>query len=260
MKGEKRKLEGHLYHGYDRTVQTRGMRQHRRPHFTFGSMDVTEPSAKRARTAEKTKNDHEAQMIPGVDGKLMFGFPRSIITKLRYIATNVATASAGTLYQYTFGANSIFDPDVTGVGHQPLYRDQYAALYENYVVLGSKITITWNNSNTATPYMCTINADNDSTTQSHNEFRAEQSNSVHSMLSTDGGKSTLFMTYSPERDIGTNGTDVGITPMGSNPTNPWYFIMGVQGLDSVSSVTGVQWIAEIEYTVKFTELLTAAAS
>lgn len=30
---------------------------------------------------------------------------------------------------------SIFDPDTTGVGHQPLGHDQYAAIYEQYVVL-----------------------------------------------------------------------------------------------------------------------------
>ena len=36
--------------------------------------------------------------------------------------------------------NSLFDPDQTGTGHQPYYFDQFAALYNRYTVLGSKLT------------------------------------------------------------------------------------------------------------------------
>lgn len=37
--------------------------------------------------------------------------------------------------------NSIFDPDLTGVGHQPLGTDQYALLYSKYQVHGCKLDI-----------------------------------------------------------------------------------------------------------------------
>lgn len=46
----------------------------------------------------------------------------------------------GTPATRQFRANSIFDPDFTGVGHQPLGHDQMAALYNRYIVIGSKIT------------------------------------------------------------------------------------------------------------------------
>lgn len=39
------------------------------------------------------------------------------------------------LTYHLFRANGIFDPDVTGTGHQPLYRDQVADLYTNYTVI-----------------------------------------------------------------------------------------------------------------------------
>ena len=38
---------------------------------------------------------HEAQMIPGVDGYRVFGFPNSIITKLRYCDQFRVTSTAG---------------------------------------------------------------------------------------------------------------------------------------------------------------------
>lgn len=42
--------------------------------------------------------------------------------------------AAGT-YARTWSMNSIFDPDVTNVGHQPMMRDLYASQYDYYAVL-----------------------------------------------------------------------------------------------------------------------------
>jgi len=41
---------------------------------------------------------------------------------------------------YLFRCNSIFDPDQSGIGHQPMGHDQYAQFYNNYTVIGAKIT------------------------------------------------------------------------------------------------------------------------
>lgn len=42
---------------------------------------------------------------------------------------------AGAAATQLMDLGSIFDPDTTGGGHQPLGRDQYTALYEQYVVI-----------------------------------------------------------------------------------------------------------------------------
>lgn len=39
-----------------------------------------------------------------------------------------------------FSANGVYDPDITGVGHQPRAFDQLMALYDHAVVIGVKIT------------------------------------------------------------------------------------------------------------------------
>lgn len=46
---------------------------------------------------------------------------------------------------YIMRGNSLYDPDFTGTGHQPLYFDQYMALYSKYRVLGSRIKVTFIN-------------------------------------------------------------------------------------------------------------------
>lgn len=263
MKGEKRKLEGSLYHGYASGVNPRrGMRQHRRPkaHFTFGTMEVSgAPSAKRSRGEDSTeRHGFEAQMIPGVDGKLIFGFPNSIITKLRYCTSVSLVAGAGASAIHVFSANSIFDPDVTGVGHQPMYRDQYAALYENYVVLGSQINVEFVNHNTGSGCIVSVNGDNDTTIPSAIDARTEQSNAIATAMAP-ASKSTLFMTYSPEKHLGTTDTDQGITAVGSSPSNQWYYGIAMAHIDATSSLTTYARV-EIEYTVKFTELVSNGGS
>jgi len=54
-----------------------------------------------------------------------------------------ATATPGFARFYVFSANSIFDPNVTGVGHQPLYRDEMALVYAKYTVIQSYIRVTF---------------------------------------------------------------------------------------------------------------------
>ncbi len=59
----------------------------------------------------------------------------------------LATSSLVGAFQ-TFRANSPFDPDFTNVGHQPMYRDQIVAMYQNYRVLRTKFHWSASTSNT----------------------------------------------------------------------------------------------------------------
>lgn len=206
----------------------------------------------------KERNGFDAGMIPGVDGKLIFGFPNAIITTMRYCTSVALVASAGASAIHVFSANSIFDPDVTGVGHQPMYRDQYAALYENYVVLGSKISVEFVNHNTGSGAIVSVSGDNDTTIVSAVDTRTEQSNAISAAMAP-ATKTTLFMTYSPEKHLGTTDSDNGITAVGSSPSNQWYYGVASCHIDSTSSLTTYARVT-IEYTVKFTELISNGGS
>ncbi len=65
------------------------------------------------------------------------------LAKLRYTAQFTITTTAGSVFRQNFRANGLFDPDLTGVGHQPLYFDQYGLFFRRYVVYGVKIDLTF---------------------------------------------------------------------------------------------------------------------
>jgi len=44
---------------------------------------------------------------------------------------------------YQFRLNSIYDPNLTGTGHQPLGHDQWALFYNRYLVYGCKFVVTF---------------------------------------------------------------------------------------------------------------------
>lgn len=64
------------------------------------------------------------------------------VAKLRYVDSITLDPGAGGLVSHSFGSNDCYDPDVTGVGHQPLMWDEYVALYHQYRVLSSTIKVT----------------------------------------------------------------------------------------------------------------------
>lgn len=46
----------------------------------------------------------------------------------------------GAAAYHTFAANDLYDPDYSGVGHQPYGFDQMMAMYSHFTVVGAKIT------------------------------------------------------------------------------------------------------------------------
>jgi len=62
-------------------------------------------------------------------------------TKLRYVTSVVANISGSAAGTRIFAANGLYDPDITGTGHQPMGFDQFAGIYERYLVLHSKLVI-----------------------------------------------------------------------------------------------------------------------
>lgn len=75
--------------------------------------------------------------------------PDRAFTKLRYSSLGALTyAGFGVPAANQFRVNSLFDPDLSGTGHQPLAFDQYAGIYNRYRVYGMKWKITFSNRST----------------------------------------------------------------------------------------------------------------
>lgn len=70
------------------------------------------------------------------------GFSRlPTVTKLRYTEGFNLTSTAGVLSTHFFRWNSIYAPNATGSGHQPMGYTQWASFYNHYTVLGAKLRI-----------------------------------------------------------------------------------------------------------------------
>lgn len=66
------------------------------------------------------------------------------MARLVYVETGLQLQPiVSAIGHYTFAANSIFDPNVTGIGHQPRLHDDFQALYNRYCVVGAKIEVTF---------------------------------------------------------------------------------------------------------------------
>lgn len=89
-------------------------------------------------------------------------------TRLRYSGTQTMTSGAlGVLgAQQQYRLNNVYDPDQSGLGHQPYGFDQLSPLYSKYRVEGVKVTQIWStiggNADMMTCYkiQCNSNAGN----------------------------------------------------------------------------------------------------
>lgn len=71
----------------------------------------------------------------------VFGLSSARVT-LRY-ADVIDVGTFGTsVVGYDFTANGLFDPDITGTGHQPMGFDQMMSFFRHYTVIGSKIIVS----------------------------------------------------------------------------------------------------------------------
>lgn len=70
------------------------------------------------------------------------GLPQRFPLRMRYRGSNTIACVSGSPGTWVIGANSLYDPDVTFTGHQPMNFDQLAGLYNNYCVYRAKATFT----------------------------------------------------------------------------------------------------------------------
>lgn len=69
-------------------------------------------------------------------------FPASVRKRLPYYEPGIVlSGTAGVIAQYVFTANGIFDPNISGTGHQPLGFDTMMLYYEQYCVVASRVTV-----------------------------------------------------------------------------------------------------------------------
>jgi len=102
---------------------------------------IKKSNAKRAPTERKGRTA-QADLLGQV---VLFGNASKRV-KLPYYEYQISrSGTAGAISNYFISANGIFDPNVTGTGHQPMGFDTMMTYYEQYTVMASKITVCFCN-------------------------------------------------------------------------------------------------------------------
>lgn len=186
------------------------------------------------------------------------GFPKQLKIRHRYHTTVTSTSVAGAPAVYLFSCNGLFDPDISSTGHQPMYFDQVAALYNHYNVISSKITVKF------APGSATVNVigiyieDDTTVTPTSADAMCEQPSGVSSLLLAGAGPSevvTLTKKWSAQSAFGASPlqNDNLQGSSGANPSEQQYFTI-FQADSQLTNASTVIFSVMLEYDAIWDEL------
>lgn len=183
------------------------------------------------------------------------GFPKKMKMTHKY-HENITLTAGATLGTYSFACNGMYDPNITGVGHQPYYYDQMSALYDHYHVIGAKITVKFIPTTASAPMLCGVFINDDSTvTPTNIDTLCENSNARWRTTDLAGDIVTFNIKWSAKKAFGgavmANNSLQG--EVGSNPTELQTFQVFLQHVDKVTNVSANLEVA-IQYIAIWHEL------
>ncbi len=202
----------------------------------------------------------------GGDGTV--GVPDSVRVILRYNEILTPSATLGSLYSYQFRGNSVFDPNYTGAGAQPTYYDNWANMYNSFVVLSSRIKVEFVSLAAGTaPCLAgvypayntsvgTAAIDCASMRYAKALSTASQGSAIRTIIKSN--MSTAQMFGIPESAVL---ADDAYSGSAGNPASAqtWYWTVFLQAESGTSTTTGNVRIS-LEYDVKFFDPVVANLS
>lgn len=214
-----------------------------------------------AKSKGKKKEPLAALVTRGLPASLLrvpgLGFPHAMVCQLRYVDTFALTITSGSLAKQVMRWNSTFDPDFTGTGHQPLYRDTYASIYDQYAVVRAHVEVKFVNPSNST-VVCGIVGEDDTSSSTTVNTLCEQATGQHTILpALTGSLSSQVFTMAWDckevLHIDPFTSELYKTAAGSNPTEESNFVVWATNFDATSSavtahVTLVQEVLWTELT------------
>lgn len=186
-------------------------------------------------------------------------------TVLKYVETIDLSATTGGLTGTSnqFGLNCLFDPNLTGVGHQPMGFDQWAALYKMYHV--HQVDIKIRPTEYATGFMyfvAQINNSQDTTAVTGIDFATanERSNCACVNVNADINENVIYKSFRIADIEGNSIIDDNYAATTSgNPGNKPTLNIAAGRFDGGDTGT-IKCTVELVFHVKFFQKLTLAPS
>lgn len=189
-------------------------------------------------------------------------FPAQNVVQMRYctVVTLFDSMVGGVLDLHAFRANGIYDPDVTGTGHQPIGRDQWlGTFYNHYKVISSRISVECTNTNvlagTEVPAVVGLYLSDDLTTPTAWTTLKESGRGSARLQCPANTESTRLSCKFNQKFFsgqGVNQSQLGAAA-GADPTEQAYYILWAQAADQTSTFSSRTFMVTIDYMVQLSE-------
>jgi len=183
---------------------------------------------------------------------------KTISMRYAELQTLQSPSSLGTA-SFNYRANSGYDPNKTGTGHQPMGWAEYSAMYDRYVVNGAKITysICWESSASGGPLWVSAGLQSSTGTWPDTQNARENGANVKCLMPYTSPALPLKIStsYSAKKQYGLSpemlrNNDNIYATIDQNPTNVEIFQLLLEaGSETLSA--RVMVFAEIDYNVTF---------
>lgn len=190
---------------------------------------------------------------------LMIGFPSQKLVRMRYADYFPMPPGAITpIQRWSFSANSINDPDASGIGHRPLGWNEWNVFYEKYVVVSAKIRVTYQGGNASTMSMIAglmVTDQSNFLPVSVNQIIEQGTTKYrHVSTATNGNAWNNVLTAHYNARKWHNVTDIKDcesleSNMNSDPTDRTYFNLYVANYTSDGTGNALQCYVVIDYVV-----------
>lgn len=179
--------------------------------------------------------------------------------KVPYYDQNNFSTGAVLAGGYVFTANGLYDPNITGTGHQPMGFDQLMLFYEHYTVTSAKITVNFYNADVDDSVVVGILLAPDPTPETNFSKLNENGMLTKRWINPNAGNGNNKCTLTASCNIAKlNGKktiiddDIFRGDVGSNPAEQSYFHLFAYNQIN-TNVVSVSFEVMIEYTAIFTE-------
>jgi len=172
-------------------------------------------------------------------GRAFSGLPDAKIVNMNYSEYCRIDAVAGAQDTYVFRLASIYDPDLSGTGHQPRNRDEWYDLYQTYTVLGADIKVQFCSTTNALPVsVAGIRISHDETPATNRYDMLELSDYKSCIVGNGATFPTLRMKYDPCKTFGIKDIedeDLLSASMGSNPSKNAFLHVSTAAADQTTA-------------------------
>jgi len=172
---------------------------------------------------------------------------------LRYADNVSASSVAGSSASYVFRANGLFDPNFTGVGHQPRGFDQLMTLYDHYRVKTATCEV-WASNTLNTPGILSIVVKDDGVSIPVSIDVMEDTYSTHTALLPADDKQVSYARFTVDVDkyLGGKAITEQKGSAGSNPTEQLFFVVAATMM-SVGDAPNIAMWVRITYNADLSE-------